>query len=89
MSYGVGCGCSLDPALLWYRLADTSLIRHLAWEPPYATGLALKKQKPKKVGVCNSHQNYYETLFYYALLYALSHIQFCLPLTIVKIVLRV
>ena len=40
-----------DPALLWLwcRLAATALIRPLAWEPPYATGVALEKAKrPKK-----------------------------------------
>ena len=26
---------------LWYRLAATALIRPLAWEPPYSTGVAL------------------------------------------------
>ena len=36
---------------LWRRLAAVALIHLLAWEPPYATGLALKRQKtppPKK-----------------------------------------
>ena len=35
-----------DPALLWlwYRLAAAALIRPLAWELPYATGVALKKK---------------------------------------------
>ena len=28
---------------LWYRLAATALIWPLAWEPPYAVGVALKK----------------------------------------------
>jgi len=41
-----------DPALLWlwHRLAATAPIRPLAWEPPYATGAALKKKdkRPKK-----------------------------------------
>ena len=34
-----------DPALLWLwcRLASTAPIRPLAWEPPYATGVALEK----------------------------------------------
>ena len=31
-----------DPALLWHSLAATAPIRPLAWEPPYATGAALK-----------------------------------------------
>ena len=33
---------------LWRRLAVTALIRPLAWEPPYATGAAPKRQKDKK-----------------------------------------
>ena len=34
---------------LWRRLAVTAPIRPLAWEPPYATGVALEKAKrPKK-----------------------------------------
>ena len=39
-----------DPALLWpwCRPVATVLIRPLAWEPPYATGAALKKTKDKK-----------------------------------------
>ena len=40
----------LDPTLLWlwHRLADTASIRPLAWESPYAVGVALKSQKKKK-----------------------------------------
>ena len=39
-----------NPALLWLRcrLAATASIRPLAWEPPYRTGVALKKQTKKK-----------------------------------------
>jgi len=33
---------------LWRRLAATALIRPLDWEPPYATGMALKRPKKKK-----------------------------------------
>ena len=33
---------------LWRRLAATAPIRPLAWEPPYAAGVALKRQKTKK-----------------------------------------
>ena len=33
---------------LWRKPAATGLIQPLAWEPPYATGVALKRQKPKK-----------------------------------------
>ena len=48
MSCGVGPRHGLDPALLWRRSAATALIRLLAWEPPYATGIGLKRQKKKK-----------------------------------------
>jgi len=39
-----------DLALLWLwcRLAATTPIGPLAWEPPYAAGAALKGQKTKK-----------------------------------------
>jgi len=36
---------------LWCRLAATARIRPLAWEPPYATGAALKRQNKNKVPV--------------------------------------
>ena len=47
MSYGVGCRCVSDLALLWlwHRPAATAPIRPLAGEPPYAKGVALKKQQ--------------------------------------------
>ena len=32
----------------WRRLAAVALIRLLAWEPPYAMGVALKRQGGKK-----------------------------------------
>ena len=32
---------------LWCRPAAATPIRPLAWETPYATGAALKRQKPK------------------------------------------
>ena len=50
MSCGVGRGHGLDLALLWLwcRLAAVALTRPLAWEPPYAVGAALKRQKTKK-----------------------------------------
>jgi len=49
-SCGVGHGCSSDLALLWLwcRPAAVAPIRPLAWEPPYAMGAALKRQKGKK-----------------------------------------
>ena len=47
MSCGGGHRCSSDPALLWlwYRLAATIPTRPLAWELPYAVGVALKRKK--------------------------------------------
>ena len=50
MSCGVGPRCGLDLVLLWLwpRLAAVAPIRHLAWEPPYAVGAALKKKTIKK-----------------------------------------
>ena len=50
MSCSVGCRCGANPVWLWlwHRLAATALIRPLAWEPPYALGVDLKKSKNKK-----------------------------------------
>ena len=47
MSCGVGCRHSSDLKLLWlwYRAAAAALIQPLAWELPYAMGVALKKKK--------------------------------------------
>ena len=50
MSCGVSRRLGSDPALqwLWCRPMVTALTRPLAWEPPYAVGAALKRQKKKK-----------------------------------------
>ena len=50
MNYGVGQKCGLDPELLWLwrKLVATALIRPLAWEPPYPSGAALKRQTNKQ-----------------------------------------
>ena len=50
MSCGVGHRHGSDPALLglWCRPAAAAPIRPLAWEPPCATGAALKDQTKKK-----------------------------------------
>ena len=47
MSCGAGCRRGSDSELLWLwcRLAAVALIRPLAWERPYATGVALKTKK--------------------------------------------
>ena len=52
MSCDVGGRHGSDPVLLWlwHRLAATTLIRPLAWEPPYAVGVnqeMAKRQKKK------------------------------------------
>ena len=45
------------------RLTATALIGPLAWEPPYASGVALKKKKKKKKNYENgsSHHGSVET----------------------------
>ena len=50
MSCGVGHRGGSDLALLWsrHRWAAVVLIRPLAWELPYDTGMALKKKQKKK-----------------------------------------
>ena len=50
MKYGVGHRCGLDPMLLWLwcSLAVIAPIWPLVWEPSYAAGAALKRQKEKK-----------------------------------------
>ena len=75
MSCGVDHRCSLDLVLLWLwcRPAATAPIRPLAWEPPYAMGAALKRQKDQKEKKINSMENlqmravkkclFYNTLF--------------------------
>ena len=55
MSCGVGHrqGSGLEFLWLWYRPVTTAPIWLLAWEPPYASGVALKKktkQQKNKVG---------------------------------------
>ena len=49
MSCGVGHRRGSDPVLLWLwrRLATVAPIRPPAWEPPWATDAALKRQKTK------------------------------------------
>ena len=56
MSYGVGRKRGSDPELLWLWLwpAAVAPIRPLAWEPPYATGVALKKTPKKAIFILNT-----------------------------------
>ena len=50
VSCGIGHRHGSDPLLLWLwcRPADVVLFQLLAWELPYATGMALKKTKINK-----------------------------------------
>ena len=50
MSCGIGQRCGSDLALMrvWRRPAAITPIRPLAWETPYAMGVALKRKKKKK-----------------------------------------
>ena len=50
MSCGIGHRHGLDLVLLWLwrRLAGAAPIWPLAWEPPYAPGVALKLKKKIK-----------------------------------------
>ena len=47
----MSCGVGSDPMLLWlwHRPAAVAPIQPLVWEPPYATGGALKKRQKKIV----------------------------------------
>ena len=49
VSCDVGCSHGLDLALLWLwcRPVAVALIQPLTWEPLYAAGVALKRQKDK------------------------------------------
>ena len=51
LSCGVGRRLGLDLVLLWlwYRPAAVALIPSLAWELPYAAGVALKTKEKKYV----------------------------------------
>ena len=61
MSCGVGHRCGLDLALLWpwRRLEAVALIRPLAWEPPYAEGVALRRTKN-----CPSTEEWIKKMWY-------------------------
>ena len=48
VSCDVGHRRSSDPEFLWLWLAAKAPIQPLAWEPPYAVDVALKKQQQKK-----------------------------------------
>ena len=50
MSCDVGCRHGSDLALLWWHRPEvTAQIPPLAWEPPHAMGVALKRLKKEKI----------------------------------------
>ena len=55
MTCGVGCRRGSDPVLLllWCRPAAAAPIGPLAWEPPYAKGVAFKGNKGRKNTICS------------------------------------
>ena len=59
MSCDVGPRRGLDPVLLWLRRrpAATAPIGPLAWELPYAAGVALKRQKENIRAILDSQIN--------------------------------
>ena len=65
MNCGVGCRCGSDPELLWIwrRPAAIAPFGPLAWEPPYATGAALKRQKKERKKQTNKRDGYPGRLF--------------------------
>ena len=63
MSCGVGCRYGLDLVLLWLwcRPAAIAPIGPLAWEPPYAAGVAqeMAKRQKKKKKVCTLYHQHH------------------------------
>ena len=59
MSCGMGHSCGSDLVLLWlwHRPAAVALTWALAWEPPYAVGVAQKRKKKKKENSQQSKKN--------------------------------
>ena len=82
MSGGVGCRCSSGPMLLWlwHRRVAIALIRPLAWEPPYAAGMALEKEteqnKTKKTLKRQKNKNKKKTVLPLVFLYEFP----CVPM---------
>ena len=66
MSCGIGHRLSSDPALLWLwcRLAAPAPVQPLAWEPPYATGAALKKDQKRKGGGDRENESVFLSVFH-------------------------
>ena len=58
MSCGVHCRCGLDLGLLWLWCGPLAIapIEPLAWEPPYAAGVALKGKKTPENAFLRSYR---------------------------------
>ena len=58
MSCGVGHRLGLDPALLWLRCRPVAKAPTgpLSWEPPYAMGMALKRETKRKKNFFKEHR---------------------------------
>ena len=76
MSCGVGCRRHSDPVLLclWHRLAATAPTRPLAWESPYAMGVAQKmakqqQQQQKKALIIFAYSFYFSFIVYQVVFY--------------------
>ena len=85
MSCGVGCRRSSDPELLWLwrRRAAVAPIQSLAWELPYAVGVALKsKTKQNKKTVKKVFQNLFRVyLFIFFVLFVCCLFAVAVPVT--------
>ena len=59
MSCGVAFRVGLDLVLLWLWCRPTAVarIRPLAWEPPYARDMALKRQQQQQQNPIYSHMD--------------------------------
>ena len=67
MSCGVGRRRGLDPELLWLWCTLAVLIRSLAWDPPYAVGVALKSKKKKKKEIYSPSSIWNNSRIFFAL----------------------
>ena len=66
MSCGIGHRRGLDLALLWLWLWLWLAIQPLAWEPPYAMGVAIKKNKNSGMFHQATCRNFKWTFFFFS-----------------------
>ena len=59
---------------LWCRLAAVALIRPIAWELPYALGMALKTKKKKKKKKRKKKKRNYKVRYQQLINHALPHL---------------